>query len=152
MLKGVNRKLGLVIFLLSAGYLTLSYNLPTYPYIPVDADVIPKTLGWILLVLSIALFFAKDQDSEEQKARRHIPREDVKALLGVFVFVFIYITLFETIGFIIMTAAFVFFCSWFLGYKQHVVNALVSILFPVFLYSVFVFLLSINLPQGILPF
>ncbi|TFB19602.1 tripartite tricarboxylate transporter TctB family protein [Filobacillus milosensis] len=151
MLKGVNRKIGLILFLLSAGYLYMSFQLPTYPYIPVDADAVPKALGWVLLVLSIALFFTKDNDTEEQKAKRHIPKKDVMALLGVLGLLIIYIFLFEIVGFILMTTLFVFFCSWFLGYKKHWVNAIVSIVFPVFLYSIFVFLLQINLPQGILP-
>ncbi|GEL78004.1 tripartite tricarboxylate transporter TctB family protein [Tenuibacillus multivorans] len=152
MLQGVNRKIGLILAILTAGYLYMSYQLPTYPYIPVDADAIPKTLGWLLLVLSIALFFAKDQDTEEQKAKRRIPKKDTLALLGVFLLAFIYITFFQTVGFIIMTALFVYFCSWFLGYKNHIVNAIVSIAFPVALYSIFVYMLQIRLPQGILPF
>ncbi|GAA0465931.1 tripartite tricarboxylate transporter TctB family protein [Alkalibacillus silvisoli] len=151
MLQGVNRKIGLILFLLSAGYLFMSYQLPTYPYIPVDADAIPKTLGWILVVLSIALFFTKDSDTEEQKAKRHIPKKDVKAIVGVFVLALIFISLLEIVGFVIMTALFIFTCSKFLGYKSNLVNAIVSICFPLFLYSIFVFLLNINLPQGVLP-
>ncbi len=152
MLQGVNRKIGLILALLSIGYLYMSYQLPTYPYIPVDADAVPKTLGWVLLVLSVALIFSKDSDSDEQKAKRRIPKKDVKALLGVGALLLIYIMLFETLGFIIMTVLFVYFCSWFLGYKNHIVNAIVSIVFPIALYSIFVFMLQIKLPQGILPF
>ncbi|MFD2638636.1 tripartite tricarboxylate transporter TctB family protein [Piscibacillus salipiscarius] len=151
MFKGVNRKIGLILFLLSAGYLYMAHQLPTYPYIPVDADAIPKALGWTLLVLSIALFFSKDNDSEEQKAKRKIPKQDVLVLLGVLVLLLLYIALFEILGFIVVTALFVFFCTWFLGYKKHISNAIVSILFPIFLYSIFVYLLQIRLPQGILP-
>ncbi|WP_208591952.1 tripartite tricarboxylate transporter TctB family protein [Gracilibacillus suaedae] len=152
MVQRVNRKIGLILTLLSIGYLYMSYQLPTYLYIPLDADAVPKTLGWVLLVLSIALIFSKDSDSEEQKAKRQIPKTDVKALLGVGALLLIYIILFETLGFIIMTVLFVYFCSWFLGYKNHSVNAFVSIVFPVALYSIFVFMLQIKLPQGILPF
>ncbi|GEN44486.1 tripartite tricarboxylate transporter TctB family protein [Alkalibacillus haloalkaliphilus] len=152
MLNNVNRKIGLVLFLISAGYLFMSYQLPTYPYIPVDADAIPKTLGWILLVLSIALFFSEDKDSEEQKAKRHIPKKDVKAISGVFVLALIFITLLEIVGFLIMTALFIFSSSKFLGYENNLVNAIVSVCFPLFLYSIFVFLLNINLPQGVMPF
>ncbi len=129
----------------------MAHQLPTYPYIPVDADAIPKALGWTLLVLSIALFFSKDNDSEEQKAKRKIPKQDVLVLLGVLVLLLLYIALFEILGFIVVTALFVFFCTWFLGYKKHISNAIVSILFPIFLYSIFVYLLQIRLPQGILP-
>ncbi|MET3682817.1 putative tricarboxylic transport membrane protein [Alkalibacillus flavidus] len=151
MTRNVNRIIGLILALLATGYLLLSYQLPTYDYIPIDADVVPKALGWLLLVLSVVLFFSKDQDSEEQKAKRYVAKKDVKAMAGVFGITLIYIMLLEVIGFIVMTSLFVFFCSLFLGYRQHVVNAIVSISFPIFIYSIFVFLLNINLPQGILP-
>ncbi len=152
MLKNVNQRIAIVLALISIIYLILSYQLPTYPYIPVDADAIPKALGWLLLVLSVGLFFSKDRDSEEQKARRRIPKKDVISLLVVFVLVFLYITLFEALGFILTTILFVFTCTWYLGYKKHLVNAIVSIVFPVALYSIFVYLLQIRLPAGILPF
>ncbi|MBU6079870.1 MULTISPECIES: tripartite tricarboxylate transporter TctB family protein [Allobacillus] len=152
MLKNVNQRIAIVLAVLSAFYLILSYQLPTYPYIPVDADAIPKTLGWLLLALSVGLFFSKDRDSEEQKAKRHIPKKDVISLLVVFLFVFLYITFFESLGFILATVLFVFSSTWYLGYKKHLVNAIVSILFPVILYSIFVYMLQIRLPAGILPF
>lgn len=152
MLKNVNQRIAIVLALISIIYLILSYQLPTYPYIPVDADAFPKALGWLLLVLSVGLFFSKDRDSEEQKARRRIPKKDVISLLVVFVLVFLYITLFEALGFILTTILFVFTCTWYLGYKKHLVNAIVSIVFPVALYSIFVYLLQIRLPAGILPF
>lgn len=151
MLKNVNQRIAIVLAVLSAFYLILSYQLPTYPYIPVDADAIPKTLGWLLLALSVGLFFSKDRDSEEQKAKDTF-QKDVISLLVVFLFVFLYITFFESLGFILATVLFVFSSTWYLGYKKHLVNAIVSILFPVILYSIFVYMLQIRLPAGILPF
>lgn len=74
------------------------------------------------------------------------------SLLVVFLFVFLYITFFESLGFILATVLFVFSSTWYLGYKKHLVNAIVSILFPVILYSIFVYMLQIRLPAGILPF
>lgn len=151
MLKTINQRIALVLFLLAVGYLILSYKLPSFPYTPVDADVIPKGLGWLLIALSIGLYFSKDSETEEQKARRNIPKKEIFVIIAVFAMVFIYITLFEFVGFIVMTAIFIFFCSWFLGYKKHITNIIVSICFSFFMYSIFVYLLEIKLPQGILP-
>ncbi|MBO8157000.1 MAG: tripartite tricarboxylate transporter TctB family protein [Bacillaceae bacterium] len=151
MLRSVNQKISIILLLVAVFYLIFSYQLPSYPYIPVDADFIPKVLGWLLVILAIALFFAKDQDSEEQKAKRRIPKKDALVILGVFGMVFIYILLLEIIGFVMMTALFIYFSSWFLGYTKHVTNVIVSILFPVILYGIFNYLLQINLPSGILP-
>lgn len=151
MLQNVNRKAGIILFLVAMVYLIFSYQLPSYPYIPVDADFIPKVLGWLLAILSVALFFAKDQDSEEQKKKRQIPKKDAIAILVVTGMVFVYILLLEIIGFVMMTALFIYLTSWFLGYDRHVTNAVVSVLFPVILYGIFNYLLQIHLPSGILP-
>lgn len=152
MFKAINQRISLFLFLLAAGYLILSYQLPSYPYTSVDADVIPKGLGWILLVLSIFLFFSKDTETTEQKERRNIPKKELAVLASVFAFIFLYIWLLEMIGFVIVTALFIYFTSWFLGYKRYVSNVMVSVLFPIVMYVIFTFLLKINLPQGIMPF
>ncbi|MGO4889225.1 tripartite tricarboxylate transporter TctB family protein [Anaerobacillus sp. MEB173] len=152
MLKTMNQRVSIVLLLIAIVYLILSYQLPSYAYTEVDADMIPKALGWLLIFLSVLLFLAKDSETEEQKARRKIPKKDIGVLLTVAGFIFVYIMLLEFLGFVIITALFIFFCSWFLGYKQHVTNMIVSVVFPVFMYTVFTMLLKISLPQGILPF
>ncbi|WP_019156377.1 tripartite tricarboxylate transporter TctB family protein [Robertmurraya massiliosenegalensis] len=151
MLKTINQRIALILFLLAAGYLIVSYQLPSFPYTPVDADVIPKGLGWLLIVLSVALYFSKDSETEEQKSRRNIPKKELLMISAVFLMVFGYIALFEIMGFIVMTVLFIYFCTWFLGYKKHVINVIVSICFSLFMYAIFVYLLGIKLPQGIIP-
>lgn len=152
MLKSVNQKIALILIAITIFYLIMSYRLPTYPYIPVDADAIPKVLGWLLLGLAIILFFSKDIDTEEQKAKRKVKKKDAIAMAIVIALLLIYITFLETVGFVILTALFIFLSSLSLGYKNHLVNGIVSIVFPIFIYYVFNFLLKINLPQGFLPF
>ncbi|MFD2044844.1 tripartite tricarboxylate transporter TctB family protein [Ornithinibacillus salinisoli] len=152
MLKTLNQKLSIVLLFIAIGYLFLTYQLPSYPYAQIDSDVLPKGLGFLLVILAVALFFTKDSETEEQKERRNIPKKDVLALLVVFVFVFFYIFLLEVLGFVLTTAIFIFFCSWFLGYRKHITNVVVAILFPLFMYFTFTEFLQISLPQGILPF
>lgn len=152
MLKTVNQKVSLVLLAIGVTYLILAYQIPSYPYTEVDADTIPKILGYLLIFLSILLFLSKDSETEEQKDRRKIPKKEVGMLLGVVGFILLYIMLLEMLGFIIITALFIYFCSWFLGYTKHITNGLVSILFPLILYLMFTELLKMNLPSGILPF
>lgn len=152
MLKAVNQKVGLVLLVIGIVYLVLAYQIPSYPYTEVDADAIPKVLGFLLIILSVFLFLSKDSETEEQKERRKIPKKEVGMLLGVAGFILLYIMLLEVLGFIVVTALFIYFCSWFLGYKNHIANGLVSVLFPVILYLMFTELLKMNLPSGILPF
>ncbi|MGM0896317.1 MAG: tripartite tricarboxylate transporter TctB family protein [Bacillota bacterium] len=152
MLASINRKLGLLIFIVAAVYLYLSFQLPNYEYAPIDADVIPKGLGILLLVLSVFLFFSRVVETDAEKAKRNIPKKELGVIAAVFAMIFVYILLFETVGFIITTTLFIFFCSWFLGYRAWKTNILVSLLFPIVMYAIFVFALGIVLPRGILPF
>ncbi|WP_068673168.1 tripartite tricarboxylate transporter TctB family protein [Oceanobacillus sp. Castelsardo] len=152
MFKTVNQRVSIVLLLIAALYLIIAYQIPSYPYTEVDADVIPKTLGWLLVLLSASLFFLKDSDSEEQKERRKIPKKEIGVLLVVAGFILVYIALLEIIGFVLVTGLFIFFCSWFLGYKKYITNAIVSILFPIIMYLMFTELLKLSLPSGILPF
>ncbi|WP_284139175.1 MULTISPECIES: tripartite tricarboxylate transporter TctB family protein [unclassified Virgibacillus] len=152
MLKSINQKISIVLIVVAVGYLLLAFQLPSFPYSPVDADVLPKGLGVLLILLAIGLYFSKDTETEAEKEQRRIPKKDIAALLVVFVFVFLYIFCLEWLGFVLSTAIFIFFCSLYLGYKKHMTNALVAILFPLFMYVTFTELLKISLPQGILPF
>lgn len=151
MLRSANQKIAIILLLIATLYLIFSYQLPSYPYIPVDADFIPKVLGWLLVILSIALFFTKDKDGEEKKEKGKIRKNDTIAILVVMGMVFLYTLLLEIVGFVIMTALFIYFSSWYLGYNKHVTNGIVSISFPVGLYGIFQYLLQIHLPSGILP-
>ncbi|SDE79623.1 putative tricarboxylic transport membrane protein [Bhargavaea beijingensis] len=152
MLKTLNQKVSLILIAIAALYLFGAFRIPSYPYAIVDADVLPKTLGVLLIVLSIFLFFAKDSETEEQKKRRDIPKREIGMLLGVAGLILAYILLLEVIGFVLTTALFIFFCSFFLGYRNHVANGITAVVFPLVLYFMFTELLSITLPSGILPF
>lgn len=151
MLSTINQRIGLFLFIVAAVYLYLSYQLPNYPYAPIDADVIPKGLGILMLILSVALFFSRAKETEGEKTKRDIPKKELLVLVAVFAMIFSYILLFEIIGFIIMTSLFIFFCSLFLGYRKLKTNIIVSLLFSIIMYVIFVNALGISLPRGILP-
>lgn len=151
MLSTINQRIGLFLFIVAAVYLYLSYQLPNYPYAPIDADVIPKGLGILMLILSVALFFSRAKETEGEKTKRDIPKKELLVLVAVFAMIFSYIILFEIIGFIIMTSLFIFFCSLFLGYRKLKTNIIVSLLFSIIMYVIFVNALGISLPRGILP-
>ncbi|MCF6138557.1 tripartite tricarboxylate transporter TctB family protein [Alkalihalobacillus berkeleyi] len=152
MLKTMNQKISVFLILFSTGYLYLSFQLKEYPYVPVDSDLVPKALGILLIGLAVLLFFDKSSESDEERKKRVVPKKEILVLVSVGGMIFLYIFLFEGLGFLLTTALFVFFCSWFLGYKKWLSNALVSIIFPSVLYYLFNYLLQIRLPQGLLPF
>jgi putative tricarboxylic transport membrane protein len=152
MLKPINRKIGLVLIGFALFYLILSFRLPEYPYAAIDADFVPKALGFLLLLLSVLLFFSKKPETEEEKNKRKIPDGEAKTLLTVCSFILVYIFFFELIGFVVMTALFIFITTWYLGYKKKWTNAIVSVVFSLSIYMMFNYLLQISLPAGILPF
>lgn len=63
-----------------------------------------------------------------------------------------YILLFEPLGFLISTAVYIFGASWYLGYRRHWANALVSVGVPAVLYVTMSEFLDVALPTGPLPF
>lgn len=152
MFKTINQRVSVILLLFAALYLFLSFQLPTFAYTNVDSDVLPKALGWLLVALAIGLFFTKDSETEEQKERRNISLKNYGMIAAVFMMILLYIVFFEMLGFIIVTGLFIYFTSWLLGYKKHVTNIIVSILFPLVVYYGFTEFLSISLPSGLLPF
>jgi len=154
MLSTRNKKLGLVLFIFSIIYLYLSFQLPAYNLVPVDADAIPLVLGFLLMILSIVLFFIKDtkQDYEKQKSTLPENKKDTVMLITVAVFIIIYIVILQSFGFIISSLLFIFLTTLLLGYRRHIVNFIVSISVPIVFYYLFDTLLKISLPSGFLPF
>lgn len=152
MLKRMNQKIAVMLAVFAGAYLYFSYNLPKYSNAIIDADVVPKILGYLLLLLAVILFFDKKEETEAEKQKRKISRGNVLVLLTVLVFILLYIFFLEMFGFLIMTTLFIFGCSLFLGYKKHVTNGITSIVFSFAIYALFNYLLKINLPSGVLPF
>ncbi|MDO7269384.1 tripartite tricarboxylate transporter TctB family protein [Shouchella clausii] len=148
----VNRGISIVLIGIAVVYLVMAFQLPEYAFVPVDSDLVPKLLGASLLILGGCFFFAKDTDTEEQKQKRTIPKTELWMLLAVMGLILVFITFLEVIGFVIMTALFIFVCSRLLGYQKWLVNALTSIVFSIGVYWLFNYGLAIRLPAGILPF
>lgn len=151
MLTRINQKMALILAAIAGVYLILSFSLPKYPNAIIDADVVPKGLGFLLLFFAILLFFDKKEETEAEKQKRSISKNNVWVLLAVLAFILIYISLLEILGFLIMTTLFIFCCSLFLGYKKHLANGIVSVVFSMAIYALFNYLLRINLPAGIIP-
>ncbi|MGM0835312.1 MAG: tripartite tricarboxylate transporter TctB family protein [Bacillota bacterium] len=151
-LKPINRLLGLVLATFAMVYLFFSFQIPSYTYATVDANVVPKGLGFLLLFLAVLLFFQRAKETEAERQKRTIPRKELLILLAVAFFILIYIFLLETVGFVLMTTLFIFTCSTFLGYKKYKISAIVAMLYSLALYFLFNYLLLIYLPSGLLPF
>jgi putative tricarboxylic transport membrane protein len=146
----MNKKVSVVLILLGIIYLILSFRLPEYAYVPIDSDLVPIGLGFLLIILAGVLYVTKDQEKQEDKER--ISKKELPIVLGVIGFIVLFILLLEIIGFILVSVVFLFFCSMFLGYKKHLINGIVSLVIPILIYLLFDSFLQIQLPSGILPF
>ncbi|KAA6453299.1 tripartite tricarboxylate transporter TctB family protein [Bacillus swezeyi] len=147
-----NRVVSVVILAVAAIYLALSFNLDSYPYAVIDADVLPKSLGILLLILGIFLFFEKDQKDTNVKKLFQLKKKDVKVMILCVVSLLIYITILEMAGFLLSTIILLIVLPAILGYRKWKTAIVVSLIFTSTIYFSFHYLLNIMLPQGILPF
>ncbi|ERN51292.1 tripartite tricarboxylate transporter TctB family protein [Alkalihalophilus marmarensis] len=147
-MRTLNKYIGIVLFVVSIAYITGGLLLPEYPHVPIDSNFLPLILGFLLLFLSIVLFFSKDP----QNITLFVKKQDLMMLLGVALLIILYIFFLEILGFLIVTSLFLFTCSFLLGYRKHLTNAVVALFFPITIYYTFTQLLMISLPTGILPF
>ncbi|MFN2747129.1 MULTISPECIES: tripartite tricarboxylate transporter TctB family protein [Bacillus] len=147
-----NRGVSVVVLAVAAVYLALSFNLESYPYAVIDADVLPKSLGVVLVILGICLFFEKDKKDTEAKKLFQLKKQDVKVMVFCVASLIIYITVLEIIGFLLSTVLLLIVLPAVLGYRKWKTAAAVSLIFSSAIYVSFHYLLNIMLPQGVMPF
>lgn len=94
-----------------------------------------------LSVIQLAFSMFKEQPSGKLQLTENMPR-----FIGLLICLGIFAAAFETLGFFIPAAVFIPFISFLLGYRRPVVIVLTTAGVLVFVYLVFVQLLSVNLP------
>ncbi|WP_306367741.1 tripartite tricarboxylate transporter TctB family protein [Nocardiopsis sp. CC223A] len=95
-----------------------------------------------------------DPSADTAKGEARLGRfEDTRLEIGLFVAALAaYAALFEFLGFILATALYLGSMTWYLGYRRHLVNAVVAIALPFALYAGMTWGLDVALPTGLLPF
>ncbi|GAB2500854.1 tripartite tricarboxylate transporter TctB family protein [Nocardiopsis aegyptia] len=162
------RTLGIAVGLFAIGYLVLAFQMPAYTAVevPVQPSTLPRWLGVALLVLAVLLFFQRKPEetvAESGGEAADEPREggeprlgrldDPRLEIGLFVGALIaYIAVFELLGFILSTALYLGSMTWYLGYRRHLVNAVVALTLPFAFYAGMTWGLDVTLPSGPLPF
>lgn len=145
-----DRQAAIVLSIISIIYLIFSYRIPSYELAVMDSYALPVGLGWLLLVLSLALFFFGEKTGEKQQ--EPISRKEWGVIGAVFGSTLAYVFLLEWLGYVLVTLPFILGVTALLGYRRWVVNAAVAVAFTGITYYAFNYLLNIYLPQGILPF
>ena len=135
------------LFILEAFYFILIKQLPAkaarYPYFVLGLMV------FLTLLLAINTFIIKPKNSEEDKEEDQFKGNLYGQFFLIMALSAVYVILIDIIGFFVTTAIYLFVTMVTLksSIKWSIV---VSILFPVFLYLIFVSFLKVPVPKGFL--
>ncbi len=94
-----------------------------------------------LSVFQLGINLVKDKGNYRLHLTNHMPR-----FLGLLVSLIIFGVVFEHLGFFISAGIFIPVVAWILGYRNYVSLILTTAFVLIFVYLVFVKLLSVNLP------
>ena len=135
------------LFILEAFYFLLIKQLPPkaarYPYFVLGLMV------FLTLLLAINTFLIKPKNSEEDKEEDQFKGNLYGQFFLIMALSAVYVILIDIIGFFVTTAIYLFVTMVIL--KSNIKwNIVVSIVFPIFLYLVFVLFLKVPVPRGFL--
>ena len=142
-----DRFLTIGLFILEAFYFILIKQLPAkaarYPYFVLGLMV------FLTLLLAINTFLIKPKNSEEDKEEDQFKGNLYGQFFLIMALSAVYVILIDIIGFFVTTAIYLFVTMIVL--KSNIKwNIVVSIVFPIFLYLVFVLFLKVPVPRGFL--
>lgn len=135
------------LFILEAFYFLLIKQLPPkaarYPYFVLGLMI------FLTLLLAINTFLIKPKNTEENKEEDQFKGNLYGQFFLVIALSAIYVILIDIIGFFVTTAVYLFVTM--LALKSNIKwSIIVSILFPIFLYLIFVSFLKVPVPRGFL--
>ena len=164
----MNMITGGVIFVFGLVYFILSWQIANFKGLgapPIDAKFVPRLWGGLLMLLSLIVFLRglleylrlKKEGKIVKKKDMSVPAKimDAREVILTFVCLLIYIALLEPVGFIIMSALYIFAECMILTPKEKrkpLIAIAVGIVAAVFIDFAFVRLLHVLLPVGILGF
>jgi putative tricarboxylic transport membrane protein len=153
-----NQIIALIVALFSVGYLVMAFQIPTFPLPrPIDSDLFPKVLGFVLLGLAVCLFLEKpkaqdipDEPSPEALNQPLLLRPWSRVVITSLA-ITAYALLLVPIGFVLASTALGFGLGWYYGYRRHGVNLATSLGVVLALYLTMTRIMEVYLPTGILP-
>lgn len=158
---------GIVLGVLAIGYLAMTTQIKVFTgpgAAPLSARAIPYMWGFILLMLSVLLILRGMRQGKEKSAidsgsqNSFSPKRfylDNHEVILTFLFLGVYIALLKPIGFLIMSAAYIFAESLVLSKRRNwnlVFSLILGIVVACVIDFVFVRMLGVMLPKGILSF
>jgi putative tricarboxylic transport membrane protein len=152
-----DRVIFVCILVLAGVYFYATEQLPTLEIgDPLGPKAFPRLLG-IALVITAGILLLEIMRRRRRPAVRPADEPDTRmrgayVVVGaVVVWTFLYIFAFETLGYVIATAIYLFVMTSYFNTGKWVANALTSVLFCLGSYWMFK-ILGVSLAQGLLPF
>ena len=149
----------------AAAYLYLSTNIKPFQGLgatPLDARFIPRLWGGLLLILSLMLILRGFRGRKAEMGRNVSAAFSLKTFFAdnrevilTFTAIAVYTALLGTVGFLVMSALYVFFQVLILsdpGKRNYKAAAIIAVVSSVAIDFLFVVLLAVLLPKGILGF
>lgn len=156
-----NRIIAIVLGVFAIWYLYEAYQIRVFPLPrPVDSDLYPKVLGFLMLGLAVLLFFVREAVDEAAMETAPAAADEPAApfwyrpwtrVVVTAVAVAVYAAMLRPLGFVLASVLLVGGLTVYYGYRNHLVTLAVAIAIPLIFYLVLTRLMTINLPAGILP-
>lgn len=147
--------IGFLIF--SVFYIVVGLDIPIIGNQAIDAQAYPKLLGIMLALLSLCLIVKgiRNLKNAEPDVNGDVDKGKVIRVILTIVCLAVYCALLRKVGFLIMSVLYVF-CQILIltpkDMRNYKVTAVISIVFPIIVYVIFLYGFKLMLPQGILNF
>ena len=152
--KKENLTIGFILTILSIAVIYDANLIPAGSSIGMGAEFMPRIVGYLLLACAVGFLYqgikAPKGEAKEKKEFDFVPL--VRFLIALCLLV-VYVVLLEPVGFVIMTAFYIFAQSLFMvpPEKRSVcVSAVLAVVVSISIYLIFTRGLSLLLPPGIL--
>ena len=161
----INMISGGVLFAFGLAYFLFTWRIANFKGLgapPIDAKFVPRLWGALLMLLSLLVFIRGLREYVKLRKEGSIQKSNVSVMsrlkdnwevILTFVCLLIYILLLQPVGFIIMSALFIFAEAMILtpsGKRKPLIAAIVAVVAAVLVDFAFVKLLHVLLPAGIL--
>ena len=130
-----------------------SLSIPSMMDKDVGSGFVPKIVAMAIIVISaikLLLTFLSKKSEEAKKSD-----EDIMGGLLTIVLLAIYVVLFKPLGFILSTFIYLFFQITLLSTEKNrnlILFGIISVVAPVVIYALFVYVIKMPLPTGLLSF
>lgn len=144
-----------IMLVFGIGMLVVAFTIPHKIASDVGSGYVPKFVAICIIVAAVAALVVTLLDKSAAAAAKYKFFDDMKGGLGTLALMVAYMSLLQPIGFIVSSAAYLFAQILLLSdetNRKPILFAIISVLFPIAIDALFVFVIKMPLPKGIIGF